>query len=232
MVSAHNAAAVASQQRALQGQYRALQGAGARYDAVTSRLGAARDTLSGTLSSKAQAVAGYASSIAGYDGGITGHSDVRGTAAAVINGQRFDLGKIKAFQGDIAKLKREGLSADILSQLTSQFGSGGEITAHALASGSLAQVRAANSLQAQITSAATATGTTVAGSQYDRLIKAQSVQVSTLAHQQAILNNQISYLARTIDGKLVHALSEVKFYQDPQGAWKIVQQGQKLAAGR
>jgi hypothetical protein len=232
MVSAHNAAAVASQQRACRAstvRCRALGHATTRSPAGSARHGTPcrapcparrRPSPDTHLPSPGSTV------------GSPGHSDVRGTAAAVINGQRFDLGKIKAFQGDIAKLKREGLSADILSQLTSQFGSGGEITAHALASGSLAQVRAANSLQAQITSAATATGTTVAGSQYDSLIKAQSVQVSTLAHQQAILNNQISYLARTIDGKLVHALSGLKIVQDPQGAWKIVQQGQKLAAGR
>jgi hypothetical protein len=231
-VAAHNAAAAASAQKSLQATYHNMQAIAARYDSVTGRLDTARGDLASSISNKAQAASGYASSVAGYDGGLTGHSDVRGTSGSVVNGLRFDLGKIQAFRSDIAKLTKQGLGAGLLSQLVNSFGSGGEITAHALASGPLGNIRAANSLQAQITSASASVGATVASAQFNPIIRSQQNLVNSLGYQQRALNATLVRYAAGVEARLTHALSGWSVRLDPQGVLKLVQRGQQLAGGR
>ena len=224
-----NAASAAAAQKSEQKRYQTLSATAARFDAITDKLATAKDALGTARSDKASAVAGYASSIAGYDGGITGHSDVRTTAGSIINGLRFNLSKINTFKADITKLRKEGMSAQLLNQLTGDFGSGGEDAAHALASGSLADVRAVNSLQAQINSSSLGAASVAPSAQFDGGIAKLQAGYNSLLKLQAETNTQLQAYAGSIDKKLVGALSGWTVSFDDRGVGHLMAPHMKAA---
>ena len=170
-------------------------------DAVAARLKKAQANLTALQ----KASADVASKVSGgilSDANITSGTSGFATIAGITQGLTTSAAQAKQFAGQIAQLKKEGLSPELLQQLADAGVSGGEAAAKALASATPAQIKAINAQQQQLDAAAKSTGTTVANSLYASGIQAAKGIVAGLESQEGALEKQMEKLADVMVGAI------------------------------
>jgi hypothetical protein len=129
--------------------------------------------------------------------------DSRVTVNTVLSQMTGSRDQANAFSSSLAQLKKKGLRGDLIQQIGEAGIEGGGLeTAQALLGASPAQLRQINSLQSQITSAASSAGKTTADAVYAAQIKAQDALVKKLGAQQDRLVKAMDKLAKGME-KLV-----------------------------
>ncbi|KRV48780.1 hypothetical protein AQ490_23195 [Wenjunlia vitaminophila] len=112
----------------------------------------------------------------------------------------------KEFETNIAALRKKGVRADLIQQIAEAGVSGGAATARALAKATPEQLKTINSLQGQLATAATKTGTTVADSLYKSGIQAAQGLVKGLQQQHGAIERQMKSLAESMVRAIKKAL--------------------------
>ncbi|NUS27533.1 MAG: hypothetical protein HOV92_25345 [Streptomyces sp.] len=165
-----------------------------RRDAVVKRLAAAQKKLDDLLKARSKAAAGITEGILQDANITTGHSDVNSVSAITV-GLQQSLKATKAFQDNIAKLKKAGLRSDLLQQIADAGVDAGGATAAALAKATPAELKKINDLQGQLAKSATATGNTVGDALYGAGIRAAEGLVAGLKSQEKAIEKQMRKIA-------------------------------------
>lgn len=137
---------------------------------VTAFIAAQNDKIKALMDARSgivDSVKGFASSVFGADFSDQGGASVTNILAY----QTQQRAQAQQLQGDIARLVRMGLSKDLISQMVNS-GASGMANIHALASGSVADVRQLNALNSQTNAALGAAGMAAGGALYNNQIAA------------------------------------------------------------
>lgn len=165
-----------------------------RRDAVVKRLTAAQKKLDDLLKARSKVASGITEGILQDANITTGHSDVNSVSAITV-GLQQSLKATKAFQDNIAKLKKAGLRSDLLQQIADAGVDAGGATAAALAKATPAELKKINDLQGQLAKSATATGNTVGDALYTAGIRAAEGLVAGLKSQEKAIEKQMRKIA-------------------------------------
>lgn len=163
-------------------------------DAVAAKLKTAQKALTDAIAARTKAAAGFRDGILG-DANITSGNTVVNSVAAITVGLQQAAAKAKAFGANLAALKKAGLRSDLLGDIAEAGVDGGAATAAALARATPAEVARINAYQAQLASAATSTGASVAGALYDSGVRAAQGLVDGLKKQQGAIEKQMERIA-------------------------------------
>lgn len=177
-------------------------------DSVASKLKAANANLAALQADSTKVASNISSGIL-QDANITtaaGAGDGIVTVAGITQGLQQSVIKAKTFADQIAKLKKEGLSPELLQELADAGVSGGGATAAALAGASQGQIAEINAQQKKLDSAAKSTGSTVANSLYGAGIQAAQGLVKGLQNQQGQIEKQMQKIAESMEKALKKAL--------------------------
>ncbi|EKZ4990744.1 tape measure protein [Listeria monocytogenes] len=137
------------------------------------------------------------------------------------------LKEIKAFQANVEKLRKKGVSKDIISDILESGVENGSSYAQALAKSDAKTIKAINSTQNQINSASKSMGNTAANAMYSAGINAAKGLINGLNSQKKQLENTAKSIANTITNSVkkalrIHSPSRVaielgKFFTDGLG---------------
>ncbi|EHF3667123.1 tape measure protein [Listeria innocua] len=137
------------------------------------------------------------------------------------------LKEIKAFQANVEKLRKKGVSKDIISDILESGVENGSSYAQALAKSDAKTIKAINSTQNQINSASKSIGNTAANAMYSAGINAAKGLINGLNSQKKQLENTAKSIANTITNSVkkalrIHSPSRVaielgKFFTDGLG---------------
>ncbi|OFH60463.1 tape measure protein [Listeria monocytogenes] len=116
------------------------------------------------------------------------------------------LKEIKAFQANVEKLRKKGVSKDIISDILESGVENGSSYAQALAKSDAKTIKAINSTQNQINSASKAMGNTAANAMYSAGINAAKGLINGLNSQKKQLENTAKSIANTITNSVKKAL--------------------------
>lgn len=173
-----------------------LEKAKSKLDDLKNSAAQLRDSVKSNVLSSANITRG-----AGSGGAVT--------VASIMGGLVQSRDKATAFSGALKDLTKRGLSKDLLRQVAEAGIEGGGLeTAGALLGASGSEISSLNSLQAQITSAASAAGRTTADAVYSAAIKAQEKLVKSLTSQQAKLEKAMDRLAKAIEKSISRAIGK------------------------
>ncbi|MFI6639946.1 hypothetical protein [Streptomyces sp. NPDC050504] len=199
-----------------------------RRDGVVKRLAAAQKRLDDLVKARSKASADIRSGILSEANITTGHSDVNSVGAITVELQQA-LKASKAFQANIAKLKKAGLRSDLLQQIADAGVAGGSATADALAKATPAELKKINDLQSQLSKSATATGNTVGDALYGAGIRAAQGLVAGLKSQEKAIEAQMLKIAR----QMLAAIKKVHKIKSPSRAFHAlgVMDGEGLRGG-
>ncbi|MFD8407174.1 hypothetical protein ACFV1G_21115 [Streptomyces anulatus] len=174
-------------------------------DKVAALLKAAQKKLDDVVSARAKKAADIRDGILG-EGNITSGMSVVNSVSAITIGLQVAVKKAKEFGANLAKLKSAGLRSDLLDDIGNAGVDGGAATAAALAKATPAELKRINDLQAQLASAATKTGNSVAGALYDSGVKAAQGLVNGLKRQQGAIEKQMAKIAASMVKAIKKAL--------------------------
>jgi hypothetical protein len=131
------------------------------------------------------------------------------TVASIMGGLTQSRDKATAFTDALKGLKSKDLSKDLIQQIGEAGVEGGGLeTAGALLGASSSEISSINSLQGQISSAATSAGKTTADAVYAAAIKAQTTTVSKLQKSQDKLEKSMSNLAKIMEKSISKAIGK------------------------
>ncbi|MBC1785319.1 tape measure protein [Listeria welshimeri] len=116
------------------------------------------------------------------------------------------LKEIKAFQANVEKLRKKGVSKDIINDILEAGVENGSSYAQALAKSDAKTIKAINSTQNQINSASKAMGNTAANAMYSAGINAAKGLINGLNSQKKQLENTAKSIANTITNSVKKAL--------------------------
>ncbi|ECQ0701905.1 tape measure protein [Listeria monocytogenes] len=116
------------------------------------------------------------------------------------------LKEIKAFQANVEKLCKKGVSKDIISDILESGVENGSSYAQALAKSDAKTIKAINSTQNQINSASKSMGNTAANAMYSAGINAAKGLINGLNSQKKQLENTAKSIANTITNSVKKAL--------------------------
>lgn len=116
------------------------------------------------------------------------------------------LKEIKAFQANVEKLRKKGVSKDIISDILESGVENGSSYAQALAKSDAKTIKAINSTQNQINSASKAMGNTAANAMYSAGINAAKGLINGLNSQKKQLEKTAKSIANTITNSVKKAL--------------------------
>ncbi|EPO9375111.1 tape measure protein [Listeria monocytogenes] len=116
------------------------------------------------------------------------------------------LKEIKAFQANVEKLRKKGVSKDIVSDILDAGVENGSSYAQALAKSDAKTIKAINSTQNQINSASMSMGNTAANAMYSAGINAAKGLINGLNSQKKQLENTAKSIANTITNSVKKAL--------------------------
>ncbi|MBM5686019.1 tape measure protein [Listeria innocua] len=116
------------------------------------------------------------------------------------------LKEIKAFQANVEKLRKKGVSKDIISDILESGVENGSSYAQALAKSDAKTIKAINSTQNQINSASKSMGNTAANAMYSAGINAAKGLINGLNSQKKQLENTAKSIASTITNSVKKAL--------------------------
>ncbi|EJK6744298.1 tape measure protein [Listeria monocytogenes] len=116
------------------------------------------------------------------------------------------LKEIKAFQANVEKLRKKGVSKDIISDILESGVENGSSYAQALAKSDAKTIKAINSTQNQINSASKSMGNTAANTMYSAGINAAKGLINGLNSQKKQLENTAKSIANTITNSVKKAL--------------------------
>ncbi|MFD4572103.1 hypothetical protein ACFWNK_01770 [Streptomyces sp. NPDC058417] len=166
-------------------------------DGVIKKLAAAQTKLDDLVKARSKAASDITSGILA-DANITeGRGDVNSVTAITVGLQQA-LKASKAFEANIAALKKSGLRSDLLQQIADKGVEGGSATAAALAKATPAELKRINDLQAQLAKSAAATGATVGDALYGAGIRAAQGLVAGLKSQEAAIEKQMRKIAENM----------------------------------
>ncbi|MET8841445.1 hypothetical protein ABZW67_15295 [Streptomyces rubiginosohelvolus] len=174
-------------------------------DKVAATLKTAQKRLDDLVKERTKAAADIRDGILG-EADITSGNPVVASVAAITVGLQVAVKKAKEFGANLAKLKKAGLRADLLGDIGDKGVDGGGATAAALAKATPAELKRINELQAQLASAATSTGNSVAGALYDSGVKAAQGLVDGLKKQQKNIESQMAKIAAAMVKAIKKAL--------------------------
>ncbi len=174
-------------------------------DKIAASLKAAQKKLDDVVSARAKKAADIRDGILG-EGNITSGMSVVNSVSAITIGLQVAVKKAKEFGANLAKLKSAGLRSDLLGDIGDAGVDGGSATAAALAKATPAELKRINDLQAQLASAATKTGASVAGALYDSGVKAAQGLVNGLKRQQGAIEKQMAKIAAAMVKAIKKAL--------------------------
>lgn len=116
------------------------------------------------------------------------------------------LKEIKAFQANVEKLRKKGVSKDIISDILESGVENGSSYAQALAKSDAKTIKAINSTQNQINSASKSMGNTAANAMYSAGINAAKGLINGLNSQKKQLEKTAKSIANTITNSVKKAL--------------------------
>ncbi|EAF2924557.1 tail tape measure protein [Listeria monocytogenes] len=116
------------------------------------------------------------------------------------------LKEIKAFQANVEKLRKKGVSKDIINDILESGVENGSSYAQALAKSDAKTIKAINSTQNQINSASKAMGNTAANAMYSAGINAAKGLINGLNSQKKQLEKTAKSIANTITNSVKKAL--------------------------
>ncbi|MFY0511799.1 hypothetical protein ACOMD4_15655 [Streptomyces anulatus] len=174
-------------------------------DKIAASLKAAQKKLDDVVSARAKKAADIRDGILG-EGNITSGMSVVNSVSAITIGLQVAVKKAQEFGANLAKLKNAGLRSDLLEDIGDAGVDGGSATAAALAKATPAELKRINELQAQLASAATKTGASVAGALYDSGVKAAQGLVDGLKRQQGAIEKQMAKIAAAMVKAIKKAL--------------------------
>ncbi|EOF7381626.1 tape measure protein [Listeria monocytogenes] len=116
------------------------------------------------------------------------------------------LKEIKAFQANVEKLRKKGVSKDIINDILEAGVENGSSYAQALAKSDAKTIKAINSTQNQINSASKSMGNTAANAMYSAGINAAKGLISGLNSQKKQLEKTAKSIANTITNSVKKAL--------------------------
>ncbi|HEL9458233.1 TPA: tape measure protein [Listeria monocytogenes] len=116
------------------------------------------------------------------------------------------LKEIKAFQANVEKLRKKGVSKDIINDILEAGVENGSSHAQALAKSDAKTIKAINSTQNQINSASKAMGNTAANAMYSAGINAAKGLINGLNSQKKQLEKTAKSIANTITNSVKKAL--------------------------
>ncbi|EAE2472398.1 tape measure protein [Listeria innocua] len=116
------------------------------------------------------------------------------------------LKEIKAFQANVEKLRKKGVSKDIISDILDAGVENGSSYAQALAKSDAKTIKAINSTQNQINSASKSMGNTAANAMYSAGINAAKGLINGLNSQKKQLEKTAKSIANTITNSVKKAL--------------------------
>ncbi|EAE4556090.1 tail tape measure protein, partial [Listeria monocytogenes] len=116
------------------------------------------------------------------------------------------LKEIKAFQANVEKLRKKGVSKDIISDILESGVENGSSYAQALAKSDAKTIKAINSTQNQINSASKSMGNTAANAMYSAGINAAKGLIKGLNSQKKQLEKTAKSIASTITNSVKKAL--------------------------
>ncbi|TJZ55616.1 hypothetical protein FCH28_09770 [Streptomyces piniterrae] len=185
----------------------------ARRDAAAKSLAAATKKLTDITKERDKLASETKGRILGEANIAEGRADVNSVTAITVGLQQA-LKKTGAFANQIAALRKRGLRADLLQQITDAGVESGSATATALSRASAADLARINLLQSQLSTAAGKVGSTVADQMYGSGVRAAQGLVDGLKRSQASIERQMEKIAvsmvRAIKSKLkIHSPSRV-----------------------
>lgn len=169
---------------------------------VNSQLDGARSKLSALKDSFGQLKDSVSSSIVSF-GSIANHPAAN--ALGVVEQMQGSVNQAKRFADDLARLKKQGLNAQSLSELASAGVDSGLGTADALAGASPAYIKRINDLEKQLKAAGGSAGNTAADAMYGAGIKAADGIVKGLEKQQKRLDDVMARAAAAMAAELKRA---------------------------
>lgn len=177
----------------------------AQRDSIAAKLKAAQKKLADAIAERSKRATDIRDGILG-SADITSGNSVVNSVAAITVGLQQAVAKAKAFGENLAKLKKAGLRSDLLGDIADAGVDGGGATAAALTKATPAELKKINDLQSQLISAATATGTSVAGALYDSGVRAAQGLVDGLKKQQGAIEAQMLKIATAMTKAIKKAL--------------------------
>ncbi|MFE6494122.1 hypothetical protein [Streptomyces sp. NPDC057748] len=193
-------------------------------DGVIKKLAAAEKKLTDLTKARNDVKKGVVDGILG-DADLTklidGTSSIQGLTAKL----KDYAAQARKFASDIAKLRKNGLDADIIRQIADAGVAGGGDTAALLASASAAQIRELNKAQAELEKAAGQAGNTAADALYQAGIQSAKGLVKGLESQQSAIEKQMVKIAKSMQKAIKKALG----IHSP--ARKLIPVGQNTALG-
>lgn len=196
--------------KALDSTGRKLLGWEKQLNTVTKSLDAAKTKLNDLKSAASQLASSVKSEVLG-SANITraASGDAPITVASVMGGLTRSRDQASAFAKALADLQKKGLSSALIQQIGEAGIEGGGLeTAGALLGASSSEIKSMNSLQSQITKAATAAGKTTSDAVYAAQIKAQSGYVTMLGKQQDRLEKSMDRLAKSMEKMIEKAFGK------------------------
>jgi len=167
---------------------------------VNKALDGAKDKLKDLKSASSQLSSSVKSGVLSAANITSGNAGKNVTVGGILQGLTDNRDKATAFSKALTSLKSKGLSSSLIRQIAEAGIEGGGLeTAGALMTAGSNDIKAINSLQGQITSAATAAGKTTADTVYGQAIKAQTAATSRLQKSQDKLEATMASLAKNLD---------------------------------
>ncbi|WP_407553065.1 hypothetical protein QOM21_23855 [Streptomyces sp. Pv4-95] len=184
-----------------------------RRDSAAKSLAAATKKLTDVTKERDKLAAETKTKILGEAQITEGQADLNSVTAITVGLQQA-VKRTQAFAAQIAALRKRGLRADLVQQITDAGVEGGSATATALSRASAADLARINSLQSQLSTAAGQVGSTVADQMYGSGVRAAQGLVDGLKKSQASIERQMEKIAasmvRAIKSKLkIHSPSRV-----------------------
>ncbi|WP_141746686.1 hypothetical protein [Streptomyces sp. LUP30] len=177
-------------------------------DGVLKNLAAAQKKLDDLVKARSKASSDISSGILSEADITSGHADVNSVSAITVGLQQA-LKASKAFETNMAALRKAGLRSDLLQEIADKGVSGGAATAAALAKATPAELKRINDLQAQLAKSALATGATVGDALYGAGIRAAQGLVAGLKSQEKAIEAQMRKIAEQML-KTVKAVHKTK----------------------
>jgi phage-related protein len=166
-------------------------------DGVLKQLAAAQKKLDDLVAARTKAAGDITSGILSEANITSGHSDVNSVSSITVGLQQA-LKASKAFEANIAALKKSGLRSDLLQEIADAGVAGGSATAAALAKATPAELKKINDLQGQLATSATATGNAVGDALYGAGIKAAQGLVAGLKSQEKAIEKMMRQIAENM----------------------------------
>ncbi|MEU0761577.1 hypothetical protein ABZ351_18120 [Streptomyces microflavus] len=179
----------------------------AKRDAViATRLQSARKSLAAQVKARDKLMADIRKGVMDSANITQLVQDVPVTATSLIAGLTAKVAQAKQFAADLAKLRKRGVSADLIAQIAQAGVEQGSASATALANASSAQIKELNNQQKALSNAATAAGAVAGNAMYGTGIQAAQGLIQGLASQQKAIEKQMVAMAKGMTKAIKRAL--------------------------